>query len=298
MRRLTDDVLPPLGDYVRIHGSFIPFDDLLNEEFFSQGSILDLAKSFRSAQPFQHMVVDGLFSPQLLDLINSEFDELNWRDWVNFDNINERKLGSQPFPRLGRASQLYFSILHSGKFVDFLTQITGIAGLVPDPSLKSGGLHEIPSGGRFRHHLDFNKHNVTNLDNRLVFITYLNRDWRRSYGGALELWNIAEDKCGAEIEPIFGRSVMFYQSSISMHGHPTPVSAPNGRARRSIAAYFYSNGRSDEKLEPHSTIYGGPPITRSRREKLSSAIRSFTPPIIVHAIRKLKKSGTFSQPSY
>jgi Rps23 Pro-64 3,4-dihydroxylase Tpa1-like proline 4-hydroxylase len=42
-------------------------------------------------------------------------------------------------------------------------------------------------------HVDFNQHSVTRLDNRLVFITYLNKNWRSSYGGALELWEYGRE---------------------------------------------------------------------------------------------------------
>ena len=105
-------------------------------------------------------------------------------------------------------------------------------------------------------HVDFNQHSVTRLANRLVFITYLNKDWLPSYGGGLELWDVEKNEPVVEILPEFGRSVLFYQSSKSLHGHPKPVAAPNGRPRRSAAAYFYSNGRSDdEDLNFHTTQF-------------------------------------------
>ena len=220
-----------------------------------------------------------------------EFDCVKKDDFRIYNNMNEKKVGTLPFARLGDASRLYFNTVHSGPFVSFLEQITGIEGLIIDPGLSNGGLHQIPTGGKFAMHIDFNQHEVTKLDNRLVFITYLNKDWLPSYGGTLELWSAQDEKCEVEVRPVFGRSVLFAHSSKSLHGHPRPVDAPNGRPRRSAATYYYSNGRSDgETTKSHTTII----LKRrkaTRREKIMTSIKYFTPPIIVDGIQKLKALG-------
>jgi Rps23 Pro-64 3,4-dihydroxylase Tpa1-like proline 4-hydroxylase len=278
-------------DHFVIGGAALGFDDLLNEEFFAPKAVDALGRAFRNNAPFPHIVFENLFNPRLLELMHSDFDRLKWSDWRRYDNANERKHSTLPKTRFGRAAQVYFNTVHSSHFIDFLERVTGIEGLIPDPALHAGGFHEIPEGGRFRTHLDFNRHPVTRLDNRLVFITYLNKDWRPSYGGALELWSMDEDTCLVKVEPTFGRTVMFRQSARSMHGHPSPVHAPDGRARRSAAAYFYSNGRSDnEEVGVHSTIYGRP-IANTRREKVANALKYLTPPVVVDMVRALKKCG-------
>jgi len=77
-----------------------------------------------------------------------------------------------------------------------------------------------------------------------VFITYLNKNWRSEYGGALELWDTDEDKFAGEVVPELAARFSTITPE-SLHGHPEPISEPNGRPRRSAAAYFYSNGRPD-----------------------------------------------------
>lgn len=277
-------------DHIVIGGTEFGFDEILNHALLASKTAERFEKTFKTNAPFPHLVVEGLFNPRLLELMHSDFDRLNWSDWRRYDNANERKLSSLPNTRFGPATQLYFNTIHSSQFIAFLERITGIVGLVSDPALHAGGFHEIPQGGSFRTHLDFNHHPVTKLDNRLVFITYLNKDWRPSYGAALELWSAEENRCVVEVEPTFGRSVLFYQSSKSMHGHPNPVNAPGGRGRRSAAAYFYTNGRSDnEGAAAHSTIYGDP-IARTRREKIANALKYVTPPVMVDAFRALKRN--------
>ncbi|PNG26532.1 2OG-Fe(II) oxygenase [Methylocella silvestris] len=233
------------SDKIIIDGISLALDETLNEAFFREDTIKTLHETFIHNKPFPYLVIDGLFPPKLLRLVHADFARLSWSEWRRYDNSNEVKRASIANPRLGHASEFYFNTIYSSRFVNFLERVSGIPGLVTDPSLSAGGLHDIPPGGKFAMHIDFNLHPVTRLDNRLVFITYLNEDWRSSYGGALELWDLETNAKGAEVTPEFGRSVLFYQSSKSLHGHPKPIEAPNERHRRSVAAYYYSNGRSD-----------------------------------------------------
>lgn len=279
---------PLEGDRIVINGVALGLDEILNDEFFAPKKLESLREKFANNTPFPHIVIEGLFSPRLLELMESEFDRLDWSKWRHFDNANEFKRGSMPNTRFGHATQLYFNTIHSSLFVNFIKTITGIEGLIPDPELYSGGLHDIPTGGKFAMHTDFNQHGVTKLDNRLVFITYLNKGWQSSYGGTLELWSVEDNQCKVEIEPLFGRSVLFLQSSKSLHGHPKPVNAPNGRPRRSAAAYFYSNGRSDgDSADYHTTLFPMP-VKLMGNDRIINAIKYLTPPILFDALRNLK----------
>ncbi len=276
------------GNHVTIDGVSIKLDDIVNKAFFAPGRVQALRETFLKAEPFPHIVLDDLFWHPLLELMHADFDRLDWRDWRRYDSSDQIKRGTAPKTRFGDASQLFFNTIHSGEFVHFIEKISGIEGLLPDPTLSAGGLHEIPMGGKFSMHIDFNHHLVTKLDNRLAFITYLNKDWIPSYGGSLELWSLDENKSIIEISPIFGRSVLFYQSSKSLHGHPKPVDVPDGRKRRSAAAYYYSNGRSDsEEATHHSTLYPNS-ANPAVNEKLSNAIKYLLPPILVDGARKIK----------
>ena len=278
----------PGGDHVVIDGVSIGFDDILNRSLTTPKKAAEYKERFFSAEPFPHIVFDGLFNPRLLELVLADFDRLKFSEWRRYDNSNELKRGSAPKTRLGVASQLYFSTIYSGEFVEFLEALTGIEGLIVDPELYAGGLHDIPSGGKFAMHIDFNQHSVTRLANRLVFITYLNRDWRLDYGGDLELWDAETRQRVDSVVPEFGRSVLFYQSSKSLHGHPNPVNAPNGRHRRSAAAYFYSNGRADgDGPEFHTTLFPTQALSNDT-ERLRNFAKYVLPPAAFDAARKVK----------
>jgi Rps23 Pro-64 3,4-dihydroxylase Tpa1-like proline 4-hydroxylase len=230
--------------------------------------------------------------------MSDEFDLLKKEDFLVYSNMNDKKLGSRPFSRLGHACELYFNTVNSARFINFLAGISGIDGLITDPGLRNGGLHNIPPGGKLSVHLDFNLHEITKLDNRLALITFLNKDWLPDYGGALELWGAEEEKCKVEVLPAFGRSILFAHSSKSLHGHPVPVDAPNRRPRRSAATYYYSNGRSDgESTNYHSTIIFRP-REAARRERLGTSIKYITPPILVDGIQQVLKSWRKQRKSF
>ncbi len=253
-------------------------NDGLNQAVTSDASLDTLRNLFDSAQSFPHVVVDNLFNPRLLREMLLDYERIKHDDWINYDSKNELKRGTRPNIELGSGSQQYFDLIHRAKFTQFLTRITGIEALVTDPVLRGGGLHEIPVGGKFRVHVDFTRHTDTLLDNRLVFITYLNEGWQADWGGALELWNRSE--CVDEVVPVFGRSILFAQGAESFHGHPDPVRTPDGRSRRSAAAYFYTNGRPDPTPAERLTTRYLEPTTASLRERMARGAKYVLPPML------------------
>jgi Rps23 Pro-64 3,4-dihydroxylase Tpa1-like proline 4-hydroxylase len=271
--------------FFSVHGVRLDADRLVNPLATTDENVAALRQQFEDAKPYKHLVIDGLFSPQLLECIHNEFDDVRGADWQRYDTRNEVKMGTKPNSRLGPAAQLYFDTIYSKRFIDFLSRVTGVESLITDPLLYNGGMHKIPTGGRFAVHLDFNKHPVNKLDNRLVFITYLNKDWKPEYGGALQLWNATKDRCEAEVLPVFGRSILMYHSSVSYHGHPDPIRAPDGRTRRSVAAYYYSNGRDDEATDKDHTTIFVKPITMGRFGRIALGVKYCTPPVLVDAFR-------------
>ena len=138
----------------------------------------------------------------------------------------------------------------------FLEKLTGIAGLIPDPHLRGGGLHEIRRGGSLGVHADFNFYKRLNLFRRLNLLLYLNENWSEEWGGHLELWDRTGKRCMQRIAPIFNRAVIFDTSNFSYHGHPHPLECPDNRSRKSLALYYYTvEAPADEDRTPHTTLF-------------------------------------------
>jgi Rps23 Pro-64 3,4-dihydroxylase Tpa1-like proline 4-hydroxylase len=212
--------------------------------------------AYRTADPFPHIVEDDLFDPRILEAVENEFDEMDRGGWHHSDATHERKSSIEDPQQLGPFTAALIAQLNAGFFVRFLEQLTGIQGLVPDPHLRGGGLHEIRRGGLLGVHADFNVHPRLGLYRRLNLLIYLNKDWQDSWGGALELWDRSGQRCVRSIMPIFNRTVLFDTSNFSYHGHPHPLACPDERSRRSVALYYYSREYATEAdVTPHGTIF-------------------------------------------
>lgn len=214
------------------------------------------AETYRSAAPFPHWVQDDVFDSAFLDAVLAEFDAMDRGGWRQSEGNHERKWSTEDWHRLGPFTSTFISQLSSGPFIEFLEDLTGISGLVPDPHLRGGGLHEIRVGGLLGIHADFNVHPRLGLYRRLNLLVYLNRAWVPSWGGALELWDQAGKELVRSIGPSFNRAVVFDTSNFSYHGHPHPLACPPGRTRKSIALYYYTAERpSEADSAPHGTLF-------------------------------------------
>lgn len=269
---------------ITIRGVELRYDELVNAAFLSAEERRRLHDTLRGAVPFPHLVIDGLFNPRLLQLVAEEFDHLDKSGWTDIQTRYEVIRRSVDRVKLGPASQLYFDILHSGWFVEWLTAITGVKHLLPDPALYGGGLHESPPGATFAIHRDFGHHAYTGLKNEMVFITYLNEGWQPEWGGVLELWDDRKSGCVGRVVPVFGRTILMRNTSGSYHGHPVPTAPPDGRKRRSIAAYFYTgHERGIPSRDKLNTVFLQPLV----RHRVMAAVRQLTPPIVWTAAKKI-----------
>jgi Rps23 Pro-64 3,4-dihydroxylase Tpa1-like proline 4-hydroxylase len=215
--------------------------------FLERERLQDLAQDHRQefvdGDPFPHIVIDDFLPAAALERVRSEIPAPGEVEWIEFDDARGKKLASKAETQLGNATLWLLYQLNSSMFVDFLEALTGIDGLIPDPHFWGGGVHQIVRGGFLKVHSDFNHHPRLKLDRRLNLILYLNPGWREDWGGHLELWDRHMRECRKKILPIFGRCVIFSTTDFSNHGHPDPLECPPSESRKSIALYYYSNGR-------------------------------------------------------
>jgi Rps23 Pro-64 3,4-dihydroxylase Tpa1-like proline 4-hydroxylase len=250
--------------------------------------------AFVSGQPFPNVVIDDFLPKDWLDPLIAEFPKPHTANWQTFDNGQEKKLALSRATELGEATQRVLGQLHSAACLEFLETLTGIDGLIPDPYLVGGGLHQIERGGFLKVHADFNWHEKLRLERRLNLIVYLNRDWRESYGGDLQLWDAAMTRCVTRIHPVLNRAVIFSTFDTGYHGHPDPLTCPEGETRKSLALYYYTNGHRDQATSPmHSTLFQARPgetLPPARgRSNWKSIARRFIPPIVTDYLRSPRK---------
>lgn len=256
--------------------------------------------TYSQAKPFPHVVIDNFLPEFLLNDILEEFPKPGEINWQKFDNPAEKKLASTKETQMGEKTRILLHQLNSSVFMSFLEILTGIDGLIPDPYFMGGGLHQIQRGGYLKMHVDFNRHDKLRLDRRLNLLLYLNKNWQEEYGGHLQLWDKDMTQCEQRILPIFNRCVVFNTTDFSYHGHPEPLTCPEGQTRKSLALYYYSNGRPSEEISTsgnHSTIFKarlGEQLTQEKENNSAKTIlRKLVPPILIDVSNYLRNKEQF-----
>jgi hypothetical protein len=261
-------------------------DELLHDaEFMARLRVVppDVRAAYKAARPYPHAILDAFFPPKVLKRVLADFPAPKSVEWQRFNNDNEKKLAFRDAESLPTSVREFLYFLNARPMLRFLESLTGIEALIPDPSFSGGGCHQIQRGGKLGVHVDFNKLEPSNLDRRLNVLVYLNEDWREEYGGHFEMWDAAGEHCVSRILPVFNRCVVFSTTETSYHGHPSPLTCPDDRTRKSIATYLYTNGRPGASVSEHSTIF----IGNQTGGFLKKAVKQVLPPILLSSARSV-----------
>ena len=253
---------------------------------------LELQQSYATAKPFPHIAIDDFISPEILELCLDRFPGARDPESRSFDRDQERYKTSYNPDYLSPDVRSFFYSLNSRPFIQFLENLSGIKGLIPDPYFLGGGFHETRTGGHLDVHADFNLHKPMRIERRLNLLIYLNKDWKLDYGGGLELWDEKMASCVKAISPEFGRCVVFSTNDTSYHGHPAPVNHPAGLSRRSIALYYYTATWTDESRSK-TTQFKTRPGTKDATDwmvRRDEMIQEYLPPALARPVlRRLRK---------
>lgn len=224
---------------------------ILSEKFYDLKFYAKKNKyKYQKSKPYPHIVIKNFFKNEFLNKVLKEFPDLQkTNSSLNYKNKNEIKFANNDKKKFKKNTKLIFKYLNSKKFINFIQILTSIKEkILPDSHLSGGGLHEIKKGGVLKVHTDFNKHPFKNLDRRINILIYLNKKWKKKYGGNLELWDKNMKKCEKKIPPIFNTMVIFSTNDFTNHGHPNPLNCPIKMSRKSLATYYFSRGRPNNEI--------------------------------------------------
>ena len=260
----------------------------------------EYCEAYSRAKPFPHIVIDNFLPVSLLENILTEFPKVNSIDWQKFDYTSERKLASKDELQMGETTRFLMYQLNSSVFINFLEKLTGIDGIIPDPHFEGAGLHQIERDGYLKMHVDFNRHRKLRLDRRINFLLYLNKNWQEEYGGHIEFWDKNMTMCEKKVLPIFNRCVVFNTTDFSYHGHPEPLTCPEGQTRKSLALYYYTNGRPNEEISnEHSSRFQSRPGEKFVKNPSFIAVKlvlkKLLPPILIDGLNYLENRQQFKK---
>jgi hypothetical protein len=228
--------------------------------------------SFAHASPFKHTAIENFFEPNFAESLLADFpvfdpalaaNEIYGGAWGKAVNTKIRQISP--------AYEELYEMIDSAEFLDFMGQVSGIRGLLPDPTHYGGGTHENRHGQDLDPHVDFNYDEPQKLHRRLNLIVYLNKGWKAEWGGSLEIHSNPRRPLENQIrsyEPLFNRAVLFETNEYSWHGFPK-IELPEDerqRSRKSISIYLYTRERPAEEMAPvHGTFYVLRPLDKRFR---------------------------------
>jgi Rps23 Pro-64 3,4-dihydroxylase Tpa1-like proline 4-hydroxylase len=269
-------------------------DQLFGDDFLKQldHRAAELAPQYLANKPFPHIYFDSFLPQAVADLALETFPDPDKIDWLRHRGVDQhKKLAFDNAEFLPSPLRDILFFLNSRPMLLFLEKLTGIQNIFGDPYYNGGGLHQIKPGGSLEVHADYSYHPKLKVDRRINVLVYLNKDWKEEYGGHFELWNRELTTAEAKILPIFNRCAIFSTTSHSYHGHPTPLSCPPDRTRKSIATYYFSNGRpADDETTQHAVAF----VRRAGHKepfgaRLKTTAHKLVPPLFVEIYRKFRK---------
>ncbi len=216
----------------------------------------------RASKPVPNFCIDHFLDPSFAEGVLAAYPTFEEAVKLgrSFAAVNERgkvqvtdaSTFAEPVAELNRA-------LAAPEFCETLSYIFDIPNLLPDADLTGGGIHQTGPRGHLDVHVDFNYIAERDLHRRLNILIYFNKDWKPDWGGNIELWDKDVKVCHHSFSPIFNRCVVFETNEISYHG-VTAVKCPEGRTRKSFAAYYYTReAPAHWNGEAHSTIFRARP---------------------------------------
>ena len=211
------------------------------------------AKSFLSAEPFSHIVIDNFIGDE--DYMKQVVDEVRQipnetYDFNEYKFVQQKKRGMAEIDKMPPLLKKLVEFCLSQEMLDYLEKLTGIQNLIADRSLLGGGIHKLSQGGHLAVHADFNRHIHTGHHRRINALLYLNPEWKEEWGAQLELWDKNMTHICHKILPILNRMVIFRITDDAYHGHPDPMTCPEDVHRYSLAFYYYTEDRPEHEKGP------------------------------------------------
>ncbi|MFN4082107.1 MAG: 2OG-Fe(II) oxygenase [Bacteroidia bacterium] len=191
---------------------------------------------FLTAKPFPHIGIDNFCDEtKLLELYNNIPEiETPSADYVFAKN----KFEKSKFKELGGVFEELYNDFTSKRFEEWIKYVTNEDVFI-DPTFYGGGIHQGKNGSFLDMHADFNYHPLHETWYRnLNILLYVNKDWKKEYGGELKL---EDGRTGekTEVDVPFNRLAIMHCRGYTLHGYD-PINFPEGMARTSIAAYAYT----------------------------------------------------------
>lgn len=218
------------------------------------------AAQYRDAQPYPHVVVDGLLGDARSAALAGAFPRPDHPGWKRRDYAEQAgrlgQLQRSGFDGVAAGLRVLLAELCGMAFLDFLAALTGRRDLIADPHYTGAGPMATLPGGHLALHTDFNRDSARRLDRAVTALYYVPISWDEDWGGELELWDRARTRCEVKIAPVRDRLVVMAYGEDHWHGHPSPLRCPDSELRAVVAAYYYAaRANPEDEARAHGAIW-------------------------------------------
>ena len=207
--------------------------DLILERFREERELL--VQSWQENDiPFRHLIIDTLLPGSSAQEIHEAFPApeamvLRW-------GLRERKRIAF---QMDRCKPLLSEIIYAfqdRRLVQFLSEVTGLASLEPDPTLYAAGVSLMRRGDFLAPHVD-NSHDADRRKYRVLnLLYYVSPGWRFEDGGNLELWD-QKVRHPKTIPASFNRLILIETHTDSWHSVSRVTS---DTTRCCVSNYYFS----------------------------------------------------------
>lgn len=143
--------------------------------------------------------------------------------------------------------------------IEIIKEICNIAECTADASLYAGGISSMKQKQFLKPHLD-NSHNHNRKKWRVLnLLYYTTPNWKKEYGGNLEVWPKGLKGSPVTITSKFNRLVVMATDKYSWHS-VSPIRVNN--RRNCVSNYYFSNSPLNKEDSFHVTLFRGWPTQK------------------------------------
>lgn len=235
-------------------------------DIFSK-NIFDEKTDFLNQKPIPMAFFDNFLPAHVAINMYNEINSIDNKFWKKFTRNGSHMMELNKIELMPVAFEV-MSYFHSSSFLESLTKLTGIPGLIPDPHLVGAGYSKSFKGDTLKIHTDFNWNNTLKLHRALSLIIYLTPDWDPSWHGGLDFYDFERRKVVTHVDCLFNRCLIWKYDKLGWHGHLNPLNCPDNKPRTTFRLFYYtSNSTYHEDDPPHRSQYWYDPVQKKAYDK-------------------------------
>ena len=214
---------------------------------------IDFAIDYQKGTPMPWLYFDDFLPEDILKKIQKEVNEIPEYIWSHFVRNGSHMAECNNLSFSPTIRDLILN-LNSSEFIRWLELLTTKTKLIPDPHLIGAGLMRCGTGDSLKIHTDYNWNEQLHLNRSVNAILYIHPEWNSDWNGGLEFWDFEYKNKLHTIECKPNRMLIYNYNSRLFHGHPSPITCPEGITRDGLRLFYFSSNSTPSE-PPHRSLY-------------------------------------------